>query len=235
MKKQVLETFNELAGVYEKMGDANNLYNTQYERPAMMQHIPADLSGLRVLDAGCSAGWYSQQLADRGAQVTAVDMSPEMASITKKLLRGRAEVLCLDLEEPLPFGDHSFDLIVSSLTLHYLKNWQGAMAEFNRILKPGGSFLLSIHHPLTDLQLSDKAHYYSTELIVDQWNKGGKTYQVPFYRRPLNEILNTLLVHFAIEQVTEPKPTAVFKELAPEQYDSLMKSPNFLILKVGKN
>ncbi|MBT2572202.1 class I SAM-dependent methyltransferase [Planococcus sp. ISL-110] len=235
MKKQVLETFNELAGVYEKMGDANNLYNTQYERPAMMQHVAADLSGLRVLDAGCSAGWYSEQLADRGAKVTSVDMSPEMVSSTKKLLGEDAEVLCLDLEEPLPFGDQSFDFIVSSLTLHYLKDWQAVFAEFSRVLKPGGNFLLSIHHPLTDLQLLDEAHYFSAELIVDQWNKGGKTYQVPFYRRPLNEILNTLLVHFAIEHVTEPKPTAVFKELASEQYDHLMKSPNFLILKVGKN
>ena len=235
MKEQVLETFNELAGVYEKMGDANNLYNTQYERPAMLEHIPVDLAGLRGLDAGCSAGWYSQQLADRGATVTSVDMSPEMVSSTKKLLGIDAEVLCLDLEEPLPFGNRSFDFIVSSLTLHYLKDWQAVFAEFSRVLKPGGSFLMSIHHPLTDLQLLDEARYFSTELIVDQWIKSGKTYQVPFYRRPLSDILNTLLVHFAIEQVTEPKPTAAFKKLAPEQYDRLMKSPNFLILKVSKN
>lgn len=233
MKKQVLETFNELAGIYEKMGDANNLYNTQYERPAMMQHIPADMDGMRVLDAGCSAGWYSKQLAGRGAQVTAVDMSPEMVSATQKLLGEKAEALCLDLEELLPFSDHSFDFIVSSLTLHYLKDWHGAFSELSRVLKPGGGFLLSIHHPLTDLQLLDDAHYFSTELIVDQWNKEGKIYEVPFYRRPLSEILNTLLSFFSIEQVTEPKPTAQFKELAPEQYDRLLKSPNFLILKVS--
>jgi len=229
-----LENFNELAGIYEKMEDANNLYNTQYERPAMMEHIPANMAGMSVLDAGCSAGWYSKQLADRGAQVTAVDLSPEMVSATQKLLGEKAEVLCMDLEKPLPFNDDSFDFIVSSLTLHYLKDWQGVFSEFSRVLKPGGSFLLSIHHPLTDLQLLDEAHYFSTELIVDQWNKAGKTYQVPFYRRPLSEILNTLLGFFIIEHVTEPIPTAQFKELAPEQYERLLKSPNFLILKVSK-
>ena len=234
MKKQVLETFNELAGIYEKMGDANNLYNTQYERPAMMQHVPDDLNGQRVLDAGCSAGWYSKQLADRGAQVTAVDMSPEMVNSTKKLLGEKVEVRCLDLEDSLPFKNDSFDFIVSSLTLHYLKDWQSAFAEFSRVLKPGGCFLLSIHHPLTDLQLLDEAHYFSTELIVDQWNKAGKIYEVPFYRRPLSEIFNTVLCSFSIEQVMEPKPTAVFQELAPEQYERLLKSPNFLILKVSK-
>ncbi|EIM05236.1 type 11 methyltransferase [Planococcus antarcticus DSM 14505] len=235
MKRQVLEIFNELASVYEKMGDADNLYNTQYERPAMMQHIPTDLAGMKVLDAGCSAGWYSRQLADRGAIVTAVDVSPEMVSFTKKHLGDSANVLCLDLEDRLPFEDESFDWIVSSLTLHYVKDWHTTFAEFHRILKPSGSFLLSIHHPLTDLKLLNRPQYFSTELIVDQWNKAGKTYQVPFYRRPLSEILNTLIAYFSIEQVTEPEPTAKFKELEPEKYDKLMKSPNFLILKVRKN
>ena len=234
MKKHVLENFNELSGIYEKMGDANNLYNTQYERPAMMQYIPLTMEGMSGLDAGCSAGWYSKQLADRGARVTAIDLSPEMVNATQKLLGEKVEALCLDLEEPLPFDDNSFDFIVSSLTLHYLKSWQGVFSEFNRVLKPGGSFLMSIHHPLTDLQLLDDAHYFSTELIVDQWNKAGKIYNMPFYRRPLSEILNTLLNYFSIEQVIEPIPTAQFKELAPEQYERLLKSPNFLILKVSK-
>lgn len=231
----MLETFNSLAGVYEKMGDADNLYNTQYERPSMMQHIPIDMKGLQVLDAGCSAGWYSGQFVQRGARVTAVDVSPDMVSFAKKNLGDRVDVLCLDLEDPLPFNDESFDWIVSSLTLHYLKDWHAAFAEFHRVLKPGGRFLLSIHHPLTDLQLLNESHYFSTELIVDQWNKAGKTYHVPFYRRPLSEILNTCIAYFPIEQVTEPKPTAKFQELAPEQYDRLMKSPNFLILKVCKS
>ncbi|TWT07856.1 class I SAM-dependent methyltransferase [Planococcus sp. CPCC 101016] len=234
MKKQVQETFDKLAGVYERMGDANNLYNTQYERPAMMKLIASDLSGLQVLDAGCSAGWYSQQLADKGAKVTSVDMSPEMVNITKKLVGDRAEVLCLDLEEPLPFAASSYDMIVSSLTLHYLKNWKVTFSEFSRILKPGGSFIFSIHHPLTDLQLLKDVYYFSTELIVDEWHKEGKTYEVPFYRRPLSDIFNALLPHFAIEEVVEPKPTSVFKEFAPDQYEKLIKIPNFLILKISK-
>ena len=234
MKKQVQETFDELAAIYERMGDANNLYNTQYERPAMMKLIASDLSGLQVLDAGCSAGWYSQQFADRGAKVTSVDMSPEMVNITKKLVGDQAEVLCLDLEEPLPFADSSYDIIVSSLTLHYLKNWGETFAEFSRILKPGGSFIFSIHHPLTDLQLLNKVKYFSTQLIVDEWNKEGKTYQVPFYRRPLSQIFNTVLFYFIIEEMVEPKPTKVFKELASDQYDKLIRSPNFLILKVSR-
>ncbi|MCH4827125.1 class I SAM-dependent methyltransferase [Planococcus halocryophilus] len=234
MKKQVVDVFNDLAGIYKQMGDANNLYNTQYERPTMMKLVPQELSGLHILDAGCTAGWYSEQFAQRGARVTAVDISPEMVNQTRMVLGSNAEVLCLDLEEALPFNDESFDFIVSSLTLHYLKDWEATFKEFHRVLKPGASFLLSVHHPLTDLQLVENLDYFNTELIVDSWNKGGKTYKVPFYRRSLSEVFESLLAHFLIEQVIEPKPTELFKELAPEQYAKLMQSPNFLILKVTK-
>ncbi|ANU13166.1 methylase [Planococcus halocryophilus Or1] len=235
MKKQVVDVFNELAGIYKQMGDANNLYNTQYERPAMMELVPQELAGLHILDAGCSAGWYSEQLAQRGAQITAVDISPEMVKHTHKLLGDKASVICLDLEETLPFQDETFDVVVSSLTLHYLKEWRETFKELHRVLKPGGSFLLSIHHPLTDLKLLEDVDYFSTELIVDSWNKGGKTYKVPFFRKSLSEVFESLLAHFTIERVVEPKPTEIFKKLAPEQYAKLMKSPNFLILKVSKS
>lgn len=235
MKKQVVDVFNDLAGTYKNMEDATNLYNTQYERPAMMELVPQKLAGLHILDAGCSAGWYSEQFAQRGAQVTAIDISPEMVKHTHQLLGDKALVICLDLEETLPFQDATFDVVVSSLTLHYLKEWRKTFKELHRVLKPGGSFLLSIHHPLTDLQLLENVDYFSTELIVDSWNKGGKTYKVPFFRRSLGDVFESLLVHFSIDRVIEPKPTALFKELAPEQYAKLIKRPNFLILKVSKN
>ncbi|ANU25494.1 class I SAM-dependent methyltransferase [Planococcus versutus] len=235
MKKQVIEVFNELASIYRETDDAKNLYNTQYERPAMLQQIPLDLSGVQLLDAGCSAGWYSEQLDNRGADVTSVDISPEMVKYTKKLLGDDAKVLNLDLEQALPFNDNSFDWIVSSLTLHYLEDWRLVFKEFHRVLKPGGRFLMSIHHPLTDLKLLDDIDYFSTELIVDSWHKEGKVYSVPFFRRSLSEIFDRLHPYFSIERVIEPKPTERFNSLEPEKYNKLMQSPNFLILEVVKD
>lgn len=232
MKDKVRDTFNQMANAYEHSVDSDNLYNAEYERPAMMERVPENLAGKKVLDAGCAAGWYTLQLMNRGAEAVAIDMSPEMAEAAKRRVGGHAQVLCLDLEEALPFEDQSFDLILSSLTLHYLKDWAGTFTEFRRVLKPGGRFLFSIHHPLTDIRLLDKPEYFSTELIIDEWRKEGKTFKVPFYRRPLNEIVNKTLEYFELVQVVEPLPTEVFRERDPERFERLMKEPNFLIVEV---
>ena len=108
---------------YENMIDTSGLYNREYERPAMLKQVSSDLSGMKVLDAGCAAGWYTLELINRGANVVATDISPEMVKSTERRVGDQAELLCLDLESKLPFRYHTFDLILSSLTLHYIKDW----------------------------------------------------------------------------------------------------------------
>lgn len=235
MKDRVKETFNQLASVYENTVDTTSLYNSEYERPSMLGQLPQDLINMNVLDAGCAAGWYTLQLVNRGANVVATDISPEMVSSTMRRVGDKANVLCLDLEAKLPLEDNSFDFIISSLTLHYIRDWSHTFSEFQRILKPKGVLLFSIHHPFTDIRLLQDANYFSTELIIDKWNKEGKSYEVPFYRRPLHLILNETLKYFSIEEVIEPQPTMKFKTEAPEKYERLMKSPQFLIIKALLN
>jgi SAM-dependent methyltransferase len=231
MKNKVIDSFNNLATVYETTVDKNSLYNCEYERPTMMKNLPPNLRGKRVLDAGCAAGWYTQQLLNIGAEVVAVDISQEMVSSANRRIGNNAEILCLDLENELPFVDNFFDFILSSLTLHYLKDWNMTFREFQRILKPNGTFLFSVHHPISDLKLLNDPRYFETELIIDQWKKDAKVYEVPFYRRPLQEILNHTLKYFSIDKVIEPEPTATFKTQSPEVYEKLMRSPQFLIIK----
>ncbi|PSL41830.1 methyltransferase family protein [Planomicrobium soli] len=231
MKEKVADTFNQLASIYENSVDTTSLFNSEYERPAMLAHIPNVMSGKKVFDAGCAAGWYTEQLIDRGADVIAADISIEMVLSAKRRIGDNAEILCMDLEKELPFQTASFDVIVSSLTLHYLEKWEETFREFHRILKPDGMFLFSVHHPLTEINRLEKAHYFSTELIIDQWNKEGKIFDVPYYRRPLSEIMNQTLSCFSIEKVIEPLPTLKFKEQSPGSYSRLMKRPQFLIIK----
>lgn len=55
-------------------------------RARMLARLPADLTGARVLDAGCGTGQMTAELAARGAEVTAVDISPALIAIARQRL-----------------------------------------------------------------------------------------------------------------------------------------------------
>jgi SAM-dependent methyltransferase len=231
MKDKTIKAFNKLSASYEHEVDTYNSYNIHYERPAMVDLLPKKLNGLKVLDAGCAAGWYTEYLLQKGSTPTAIDISPEMVEATKRRTRGRANVLCRDLSDNLPFEDDSFDIIISSLTLHYLENWHKTFLEFSRTLKTDGILLYSVHHPFMDISLSQTKEYFKTELLTDYWKKGEESIEVLFYRRPLQNILNITSQFFSLDSLIEPLPTEEFKEKNFESYERLLQKPNFLIIK----
>ncbi|TDQ37711.1 class I SAM-dependent methyltransferase [Aureibacillus halotolerans] len=231
MKERVIQAFDKLAGSYQNDVDKKNAYNIAYERPAMMNEIAMDLSGKSVLDAGCAAGWYTEQCLERGAEVTAIDITPAMVMATKQRIGEKATVLEVDLSEPLPFADHSFDLISSSLTLHYIEDWSTVFQELQRVLAPGGTFLFSVHHPMMDVTLSPSGDYFATEYIVDNWKKGKDTVEVTFYRRSMQDIINATTDCFCLDRLIEPRPIEAFAEYNAANYERLLHQPHFLIVK----
>lgn len=211
-------------------------YNALYERPAMLGALPP-VEGRRILEAGCGAGWYTEQLLARGAEVTAVDASPPLVEHTRRRIaslapgaRERAEVRVADLREPLGFAANgSFDGVMSALVMHYLRDWSPALAEFRRILKPGGWFLFSTHHPAADARdLEEGESYFDTVQEEDFWRDIG---HVRFYRRPLMAIGDALAgAGFGIERIIEPQPTEAFRVARPDAYERLMRQPEFILI-----
>ncbi len=107
----------------------------------------ARLSGSeRVLDAGCGAGHTALTFAPHVAEVVAYDLSTAMLAQVDKLAKDRGLTNIRTEEgdvEALPFADGSFDLVVSRYSAHHWPAPTRALAEIRRVLKPGGSFLLS--------------------------------------------------------------------------------------------
>jgi SAM-dependent methyltransferase len=221
-------SYDAIADVYAaKVVDAP--YNALYERPAMLELLPP-LDGLRVLDAGCGSGIYGELLADRGARVTGIDESAGMLEHARRRLAGRdVELRVADLRTPLPFADASFDGIVSALVLHYLRDWTLTLAEFRRVLRPGGWLAFSTHHPAAEAAWSQPARYLDVELLEDDWKDVGI---VRFYRRPVSRIVNDVAdAGFVIERMVEPLPTEAFRRVKPEAYEGMLRLPQFLFIR----
>lgn len=210
-------------------------WNAYYDRPAMLALLP-DVRGREVLDAGCGPGVYAQELVARGARVTGVDASPTMLALAEKRLAGRAKFLNANLDAPLDmFPADSFDVIVSALALDHVRDWDALFAEFSRLLRDGGYFLFSVQHPCSEYVLSFADDYMETELYQQRWRSLDAKMFVPTYRRPLHAMLDPLRrAGLGLDQLHEPQPTIQFREQFPEQYERLMRRPDFLMIKARK-
>ena len=146
----VLEGYARWATTYEQDMDGHPL--ALAESGAMCALLPP-CQDIVALDAACGTGRYARLLAEQGArQVIGVDQSTAMLERARELIApgSAAEVLfkqghLLDL----PLADHSCDLAIVALALAHLETRQlgQAFAEFRRILKPGGTLLMSEMHP----------------------------------------------------------------------------------------
>lgn len=154
-------------------GAATSTHNALYDRPNILA-LAGDVAGLRVLEIGCAAGYLTAELAARGADVFATDVSEGMITLARERHGDRAEFRVADVSEPLDFvADDSIDLVVASLVLHYLPDWGPTLAEFHRVLRPGGRFVMSTHHPTMDWLGHDRPNYFELRLLTEEWDIGG--------------------------------------------------------------
>ncbi|MNC02448.1 Malonyl-[acyl-carrier protein] O-methyltransferase [compost metagenome] len=228
------DSYEEMAEYYFRDID-NKPYNAHYERPATLSLLPG-VEGKSVVDAGCAAGWYTEQLLRMGAKVTAVDFSSRMIEMTHRRVGGKARLVQADLNEPLAFlADASQDVVLSSLALHYLKDWTSVLSEFYRALKPEGVLVFSVHHPFMDFTHFQKENYFLTELLDDEWNTPDGKVKIQFYRRPLYQIIAAIhRAGFVLEELLEPMPADAFRQQAPLAYDKLTRTPQFLFIRARK-
>ena len=208
-------------------------WNALYERPATLALLPA-VDKQDVLDAGCGHGWYADWLERHGARVVAVDRSAAMVALAQKRLAGRARVIQGDVGNLRGvLADQSFDLVLSSLVLHYAADLPAVFAESARLLRPGGMLVFSTHHPVHDqLSLLDPG-YLHAELIEEEWGWLGE--KMRYYRRPLRDLTEPLAdAGFVIERICEPTPAEELKQQDPKGYDRLCRLPAFIFVRARK-
>lgn len=222
----------------KKYADAieNNAYNALYERPSTLALI-GDVNNKQVLDLGCGPGAYAEHFAQAGACVTAVDLAEEMVAITKERVSDNVTCYVQDLEKGLPREqDDTFDLVVCPLMLHYLNDLIPLFKEVHRVLKPGGMFVFSTHHPIVDFEDDAFNNYFDVELLTEEWNTVGEPVEVSFYRRSFTNLFDSLTDGgFVLDKFSEGKPDPAMKVTSPETFERLSRRPNFIFIRAKAN
>lgn len=147
------EGYARYAGTYDK----NEKYWDSFEQNFLRPYIN-EVKGKKTLDAGAGTGRLSVRLTEAGAEVTALDISPEMLAILKSKNR-KIETAEGDLED-MPFKDACFDRIFSSLALVHLKKIEPFLDECYRVLKDDGKMILvNVHYRKPLVLKDDKGKY----------------------------------------------------------------------------
>lgn len=108
----------------------------------------AGFPGGRVLEIGPGLGTDHIQFARHGARMFAIDLTITHLKLTRQrfLLEGRATRLARADAEHLPFADGSFDAVYAFGVLHHTPDTQASVDEIHRVLRPGGTAIVSLYH-----------------------------------------------------------------------------------------
>lgn len=233
-----------LAG-YSRLERFGSGWTRAVEHADFMRLLP-DVEGKRVLDLGCGVGQLAAHLADAGAaEVIGVDISERMLALAMAE-RGHPRVTYIrEAIERVAFPSNRFDLVVSSLALHYVADYAGLIGRIGQWLAPGGVLVYSTEHPIYTavdpatgwaLDGHGKRMHWALDRYADEgwreqhWFVDG----VRKYHRTMATLINGLVdAGLAVERVLEPIPDEATLRRRPDFVDE-DRRPTFLLVRAGK-
>ena len=228
---------------YKKLRENPYSANILEEKPALYAIAP-DLHGKRVLDLGCGNGENCAEFCALGASyVLGVDISEKMLTVAREEHPDIA-FLRADMND-LSCIDERFDVVFSSLAVHYIEDFARMAKEVSCLLADGGYFIFSQEHPLTTAPLAGASwtkdaegnalHYNLTD-----YTKSGKRTTSWFvdgvikYHRTFSDIVCALAdAGLMIETMQEPTPTQETITRDPK-WEKCLHKPNFLLIRARK-
>lgn len=203
-----------------------------------------DFKGKRMLDLGCGYGWHSIYAMENGASsVVGIDISQNMLKVAKEKTHfSEVEYICGAIED-IDLKEESFDIVLSSLAFHYIKDYKELIEKINKVLKPNGILIFTVEHPVFTAYGTQDWYYDNNKEIlhfpVDNYYYEGKRIanflgeDVVKYHRTITTYLNTLLINnFNINQIIEPQPSEEMLDILGMKDE--MRRPMMLIISAIK-
>ena len=205
-----------------------------------------DVEGRRVLDLGCGAGQLARHLAEAGAvDVIGVDVSERMLAMARTDWAHPRVTYVRDALETVAFPPARFDLVVSSLALHYVDDYAGLIARIATWLSAGGGLVYSTEHPLYTARLPGDGWVVDdtgrrTGWRIDRYADEGAREEGWFVsgvrkvHRTMATLVNGLLdAGLVVERVLEPMPSEQWLREHPASQDE-RRRPMFLLVRARR-
>ncbi len=248
MKQNIYDN-NNFFNQYEELREKNKNKNANdlIEIPNFRKLVP-DVKNKSILDLGCGYGENDKYYKEQGAKyVLGTDISSKMlefAEINNKIDGIEFKKIAM---EDISSINQKFDIIISSLAFHYIKDFDKLIEDCYNLLNDNGYLVFSQEHPITTC-IKYTEHVKKGHTIIDDkyfglfsdYNRPGKRTvewfgeEVIKYHRNFEEIINTLINKgFMIDKILEPIPSKEAIKNNPKyinQYDR----PFFLFVRAKK-
>lgn len=211
----------------------------------ILKELIPDLKDKNLLDLGCGFGWHCRYAREQQAKtVIGVDISEKMIQRAREMTNDPLILYIKASIEDIDFSNSQFDVVISSLAFHYIKSFKSVCEKVFDCLKPGGSFVFSVEHPIFTSR-SEQDWYYDElgnrlHWPVDNYQIEGireTTFlneNVTKYHRTISTYINDLIdTGFSIRTVKESVPSDEMLKSIPEMKDE-NRRPMFLMISAVK-
>jgi ubiquinone/menaquinone biosynthesis C-methylase UbiE len=237
-------SWDAIADQWVAHADVND-YRNHYLMPRMLSLL-GEVAGKSILDLGCGEGGYARELARRGASVTGVDGSERLIQIAQERTEAEGVVIrfvSANADALDGIADASFDVVVASMSLMDVENYEGAIGEVHRLLSSGGELVMSITHPCFSAPVSEwvrdgvgNLQFFAVDRYFERtaWEDRYGSFTVLRRHRPLEDYMAApLRCGFLLREFCEPSVTD--QELSRSyRFRKLARIPFFLFLRWRK-
>jgi 2-polyprenyl-3-methyl-5-hydroxy-6-metoxy-1,4-benzoquinol methylase len=235
--ESVRESWDRAAATFDRaVASGLDYYRLEFFGPAQVEMCD-DVRGMHLIDVGCGSGYFAREMAQRGARVTGIDISPRMIALAERH----------EAEAPLGIayrvgnaadiasqGAASFDMATSCMALQDMPNVSAVLRGVHAVLRPGGRFVASITHPCSDMpfrrwERDERGgkrwlcvdRYFERVPIEYMWERFGESVTTTAMHAPLEDWFGWIHgAGFRLRAFREPRPTAEALRKTPDLDDA---------------
>lgn len=212
----------------QEIREGKDVFRDLFNNPRFLEFI-GNIKSKIILDAGCGEGYNTRIFAKNGGILTGIDLSENMIALAKEEEMKNPlgiKYFISSFTNMYEFKNSTFDIVLSTMALMDSPNYEDAIKEFFRVLKPGGGLFFSILHPCfmtpnykwieqDGVRKKIIGNYFRQgpwEFSWDLSKKFDKSDAVKFtsssFHRTISTYINVLLNSgFLLKKIGEPVPT----------------------------